>query len=163
MESITLKLLYGMTIVILTNILIPAGKYEKQIRFLCGIIFSAMILCVISDICNIYANEIAMLSFPEIAGYEDEYGIYEDINGYILSDYTSQIERDIQNKVYDELDIRCEVSVSVNTDMKDENYGEITSVEISVTDEEDFQKAKKNINSFYGTDVAHIFIQRKEE
>lgn len=163
MKEISLKLLYGMMIILLTNIITPAGKCEKQIKFLCGLIFAGMILCCVFDVLNISLPENVVYSLPAIDGEYEDSGSYKELTGYILSDYSSRLQEDIKDRVNKKLGTDCEVVVSVNTDMSHESYAEIISVTVSGITEDDFTKAEKIINTFYDVDESHIFIKEKGE
>ena len=99
MKEITLKLLYGIMIIVLTNIITPAGKCEKQIKFLCGLMFAGMILCCVFDVLNISLSENGIYSLPAIDGEYEDSGSYKELTGYILSDYSSRLQEDIKDRI----------------------------------------------------------------
>ncbi len=161
MKNIFLSFLQCLLIAGIANIMIPPGKCEKQIRFLCGIMFVSNILGIFIESDTSLSEASRVLRY-DIPSWEYE-SVSEDFSGYIFSEYSASLKTDMQEKLYEDSGITALIEISITEDENSKNYGDISSVTVSVSDEEEFIKAKKFINSFYKVSNEHIHMHIKEE
>ena len=159
MKSIILKLIYMAGVCMTLSVIIPPGKFEKQIRLIFGMIFSMMILSMF-----FYAFDAMSVYLTSVGNHVSVEGIYEEdgrFGKYILSDYVSSLQEDMTEKLTERFGKGINAEVVVLGDVAYAEFGKILSVTITGAREEDAGSVKKLINSFYDVAPEHISVYIK--
>ncbi|MBE6038961.1 MAG: hypothetical protein E7218_07180 [Anaerofustis stercorihominis] len=157
MKVFVTNIILGVMIIMLAGMVSPGSSYGKQLKLLCALVFTGMILSAISGLFNDYPNELSVFFNGELSDENAHSESYAGILEYVISDYRTNLEKSIMDSLYSEGIEFSDISVAVNSDHTSEVFGEIISVKIDGCDESDINRVKKIINSFYNVDYGNIY------
>ena len=156
MNTFVKNIISGVLVIVLAGIISPSKAYSKQIKLLCSLIFTCMLIGSILGIVRDYSNELTVY-FNENASYEERGDAYKDCMSYVLTEYKQNISADIIEKLNRNSIYVDDVIVDVTENSASEDFGSILSVELSGCDEAELKSAKKIINSFYNVEYENIY------
>lgn len=150
---------------ILSNIvlhLVPSDKYDKYIKYICGIIMLAVCIEPILNILpsslslsEIYAN---IIQTSNIKKLENELKYQEANSDNIINEYTLKFKKDIENFVLEQGLYPINTEIVIDFDENSDDFGSITKIELTVS-EEQYSNSDK-VNDSTVSDVEKISIPK---
>lgn len=149
---------------ILSNIvlhLVPSDKYEKYVKYICGIVMVA--ICV-EPILNILPNNISLselskniIQTSDIKKLQNELKYEQASSDNIISEYTAKIKKDIETFVLEQELYPISTDIVIDTNEDSEEFGTITKIQLTVSKE---QYNAKDKNDKEVSEVEKINIQK---
>ncbi len=143
MDSIILWCRQIFIVSILSNIvlhLVPSDKYEKYIKYICGIIMFA--ICV-EPILNILPKSFSLselykniVQTSDIKKLQTELKYKEASSDSLISEYILKIKKDIESFALDEGLYPINTEVVIDTDEDSETFGTITKIQLTVSEQQ---------------------------
>lgn len=127
------------------EIILPDGNNKKYVKTIIGIyILFVIVYPLISKITNIDIDSITAVAEQEISTYENN-NIELETNAYIEDVYISNMKEDIKQKIKEKGYNIDSLSLYIETE-DSTRYGEINSMVMQITKEENIKKENENTN-----------------
>lgn len=168
MREWAVNLIFCVLVMILLGYFTPEGKYEKQIKLACSVLFvAAIFIPAVEFIRGENFNEAFLKTSltvdAQLVGqsYSASSEIY---NKTLIKSYNSDLERSLKSELAAKTGFDGEIDITINEDTDDETFGQILKVDV-VSNKT--LKSKDNLRNliinFYSVSSENINITVKEE